>query len=95
MFTQGSNAQVNHDAMIEECKKKYIKLPDYILECPDRTLKYRALLILSKGFEDRDHIITQCKREYEKIRLVKIEENNKKELENWKQFLSERESLYD
>lgn len=78
---------MDHDKLIQECKDKHIRIWEYVLDCPDRALRYRALLILARGHEDRDHVILQCKKAYDKVRSERIQEANRVELEEWKRFL--------
>ena len=84
---------MDHQKLEDECKAKFIKLPQYILECPDRTLRYRALLVLAKGHEDRDQIIVQCKKAYESVHQQKLKEANEKALEQWAEFLKYKDKL--
>ena len=81
------------ETLIEQCKAKYIKVPVYILECPDLSLRTRALIILAKGHEDRDRVLTQCKKAWQSIHEERLRVANEQALKDWAEHLKYKDKL--
>ena len=88
------NRRKKYQKLIDDCTRRHVEIPDYVLNCENPSLKERALLILAKdNAVDNDKTLAKCMELYKSVRAKQLEQSNKNEIDSWKLFRRAQQSF--